>query len=252
MESLQLDHASPVPLYFQLRQQLRAAITGGQLRQGDMIPTEAEISRRTGVSRPTIRQAIDELVREGMLWRRRGQGTFVGTADRRPPTPSFSFASVLQASDGEWKASVVSTALIAPNEDLRPLAALGSGEVLEVVRVIQDSAGPCAVERLLLPALEVTQLALEHGRSNGGPSAFYAHLEQQLGLQVSHAEESVSGVLLDADHAAALDVPPASPGLLLQRRTYAGDQLIEVRRIYMRGERARFTAVVPRSHLSSV
>ncbi len=252
MDTLQLDHASPVPLYFQLRQQIRAAITGGQLRSGDMIPTEAEISRLTGVSRPTIRQAIDELVREGILWRRRGQGTFVGTAERRPGPPAFSLSAVLHTGDSEWKAVLTRVAEIEPPDDLRPLAALGGGRIREEVHVFHDSEGPCAIERLMLPALASLNGSLPLAGSRAGSTQFYVQLEALLGLQVTHAEESVSGVLLDADLAVALEVPAASPGLLLHRRTYTGEQIVEVRRTYLRGERARFPSVVTRSHLCGV
>jgi GntR family transcriptional regulator len=72
-----LDPGSPVPLYHQLKHALRLAIEGGQWRPGDQLPTEQALMERYGVSRITVRQALADLVAEGLLYRRRGKGTFV-------------------------------------------------------------------------------------------------------------------------------------------------------------------------------
>ncbi len=72
-----LDKNIPVPLYYQLKKLLIDEITNNRLKLGDSIPTEAEFSEYLGISRPTIRQALSELVSEGYLQRLKGKGTFV-------------------------------------------------------------------------------------------------------------------------------------------------------------------------------
>ncbi|RIQ37820.1 GntR family transcriptional regulator [Jiangella rhizosphaerae] len=72
-----LDRASPIPLYFQLAEQLAAAIAGGQAQPGDPFENEVAMSERLGLSRPTVRRAIHHLVDQGLLVRRQGRGTFV-------------------------------------------------------------------------------------------------------------------------------------------------------------------------------
>lgn len=74
---IELDKSIPVPLYYQLKQSIIAEIQGGNLKVGDSIPTEAEFSEKLGISRPTIRQALSELVSEGYLHRMKGKGTFI-------------------------------------------------------------------------------------------------------------------------------------------------------------------------------
>jgi len=74
---LAVDRASPVPLYFQLARQLEAAIEAGALASGSLLGNEIELAARLGLSRPTVRQAIQSLVEKGMLVRRRGVGTQV-------------------------------------------------------------------------------------------------------------------------------------------------------------------------------
>ena len=74
---VQIDRASPVPLYHQLAEQLSAAIDTGTLSPGDPFENELALAERLGLSRPTVRRAIAELVTQGLLVRRRGIGTTV-------------------------------------------------------------------------------------------------------------------------------------------------------------------------------
>jgi GntR family transcriptional regulator len=74
---MSLNTQSPVPLYRQLAQRLRANIERGELAVSQKIPSENELASEYGIGRPTVRQATDLLVREGILQRRRGAGTFV-------------------------------------------------------------------------------------------------------------------------------------------------------------------------------
>jgi GntR family transcriptional regulator len=72
-----LDRNSPVPLYYQLAQSIERAITDGTLAPGDRLENEVSLTQRLGLSRPTARQAIQELVKKGLLVRKRGVGTQV-------------------------------------------------------------------------------------------------------------------------------------------------------------------------------
>lgn len=74
---VRIDRSSPVPLYHQLAEQLTAAVTSGVLSPGDSFENEIAMSRRLALSRPTVRRAIQELVDQGLLLRRRGLGTTV-------------------------------------------------------------------------------------------------------------------------------------------------------------------------------
>ena len=72
-----VDHASPVPLYFQVASQIEKAIDSGSLAVGTRLDNEIDLAARLGLSRPTIRQAIGSLVDKGLVVRRRGAGTQV-------------------------------------------------------------------------------------------------------------------------------------------------------------------------------
>ena len=95
MITLQMDRRSPLPLHHQLQQALRAAVLEGRLAPGDALPSEPDLAQQTGVSRTTVRQAIEQLVREGLLRREQGRGTFVTPLEDRPAFGSYTFTSDL-------------------------------------------------------------------------------------------------------------------------------------------------------------
>ena len=72
-----IDRSLPIPVYYQLKVLIQSQIETGELRPGDKVPTEAELCERYDISRTPVRQALLELVREGLLTRRAGRGTFV-------------------------------------------------------------------------------------------------------------------------------------------------------------------------------
>jgi len=74
---LDLDRSSPIPLYFQIAKRLETAIADEELPAGSRLENEISIGQRFGLSRPTVRRAIQELVDKGLLVRRRGIGTQV-------------------------------------------------------------------------------------------------------------------------------------------------------------------------------
>ena len=87
---------TPVPLYFQLKQNIQQLIGSGSLQTGDMLPTEKELCERLSVSRPTVRQALNELVVEGLLVRKKGKGTQVA-----PPKVAGLFFQQLESFNAE-------------------------------------------------------------------------------------------------------------------------------------------------------
>ena len=72
-----LDKNSPIPLYFQLEEILKERIETGELKPGDLLSSEKELSEKYQISRPTIGQALRGLVNEGLLYREKGKGTFI-------------------------------------------------------------------------------------------------------------------------------------------------------------------------------
>ena len=72
-----INRSSKLPLYHQLYELLRSGITSGRWQPGDMLPPESELTERYEVSRTTVRQVLEMLVNEGLIYRQRGRGSFV-------------------------------------------------------------------------------------------------------------------------------------------------------------------------------
>lgn len=90
-----LNSQAPIPLYRQLAEILKAQIEDGTYAHDRRIPSEPELARQYGIGRPTARQAVEVLVRQGLVVRRRGAGTFV--RKRRPVVDLFSMAGTSAA-----------------------------------------------------------------------------------------------------------------------------------------------------------
>jgi DNA-binding GntR family transcriptional regulator len=135
---LQVDRSSPVPLYYQIAQQLEEAIRTGTLSPGERLENEVDLADRFGLSRPTVRQAIQELVRKGMLVRKRGVGTQVvqglsGDGSFTRPVALSSLYDDLARTGRKPHTEVLSHAF--EPADPKVAAALGIREGSDVVRV---------------------------------------------------------------------------------------------------------------------
>ncbi len=95
-----IDKNSPIPIYYQLKQLIKKQVESGSFSAGDQLPTEQALSERYHISRAPIRQAFAELVQEGYIYRRSGQGTFV--AERHPARRERLVTLDLLAYDVRW------------------------------------------------------------------------------------------------------------------------------------------------------
>lgn len=210
-----LDRRSPVPLYYQLSQQIQQAIESGELKPGDQIDTEMEFAERLGLSRPTVRQAIAELVHKGLLVRRRGVGTQVVHAQIRRPVELTSLFDDLAAAHRH-----PSTEVIVAEErpaDAQVIEYLGLAEgsdVLYLERLRLDDGQPLALMRNWLP-LDVLSATGEELQADG----LYA-LMRRSGVQMRVAEQRIGARAASTAEGRLLDVKAGSPLLTMERRTY--------------------------------
>ena len=130
---LGVDRTSPVPLYFQLAQQLEAAIERGRLTPGSLLGNEIDLAGRLGLSRPTVRQAIQSLVDKGLLVRRRGVGTqVVHSQVKRPLELSSLYDDLLAAGQRPTTRVLCNDTVPATAEIAAALAVPEGGEVQHI------------------------------------------------------------------------------------------------------------------------
>ncbi|MEV0495219.1 GntR family transcriptional regulator [Streptomyces atratus] len=212
---LGVDRSSPVPLYYQLSQQLEAAVEKGRLVPGSLLGNEIELAARLGLSRPTVRQAIQSLVDKGLMVRRRGVGTQVVHSQVRRPLELSSLYDDLEAA-GQRPTTRVLRNTTEP-ATAATAAALGVPEGTEVhlVERLRSAHGePMALLRNHLPA-GLVDLSTERLETTG----LYRMLRAG-GVTLHSARQTVGARLATAEEAAQLAEPQGAPLLTMERTTY--------------------------------
>jgi DNA-binding GntR family transcriptional regulator len=212
---LGVDRASPVPLYFQLARQLEAAIEEGALAPGSLLGNEIELAARLGLSRPTVRQAIQSLVDKGLLVRRRGVGTqVVHSRVARPLELSSLYDDLLAAGAQPSTRVLLNTPAPAPAEAARALGLPESCQVASVHRLRLTRGEPMAYLCNYLP-LDLLELPTRELESTG----LYA-LMRHHGITLHSAEQTVGARIATPDECALLGEPPGAALLTMERTTY--------------------------------
>jgi GntR family transcriptional regulator len=216
---VEIDRGSPLPLYHQLSEQLRAAIQSGQLAKGQFLTNEIELADAWQVSRPTVRRAIHDLVEEGLLVRRRGVGTQVVNDQVRRPVRLSSLWDDL-TEQGRVPTTTVLTLRRAKAKGSVAVA-LGvedSTEVIYLERCRSSGKQKLAIMRNWLSIEAGGHLTTESLGSNG----LYTLL-RQIGIRPHSASQRIGAVSATAANARLLDLAVGSP-LLTMRRIMQDDR----------------------------
>jgi GntR family transcriptional regulator len=213
--SFALDRTSPVPLYYQLAQQLEAAIEHGTLAPGNLLGNEVDLSVRLGLSRPTVRQAIQSLVDKGLLVRRRGVGTQVVHSQVRRPLELSSLYDDLETAGQAPTTRVLRNERIPASTEVA--AALGIAEGAEVValeRLRGTHERPVAFLRNFLPAT-LLEPPTERLESTG-----LYRLMRSAGIVLHSARQSIGARGATAEEGALLDERKGAALLTMRRTAY--------------------------------
>jgi DNA-binding GntR family transcriptional regulator len=213
---LSVDRRSPVPLYHQVATQLADAIDAGTLPAGTKLDNEIALADRLGLSRPTMRKAIEELVGRGLLVRKRGVGTQVVHGRVRRELELTSLYDDLAAA-GKRPATRVLLNRVepAPAEVAEELGVAVGCEVHRLERLRQADGEPLALLRNWLPAdlLDLDDAELEAG-------GLYELLRRR-GTHLRIARQRIGARGARSDEATLLGVSAGHALLTMQRTAYA-------------------------------
>ncbi|MBM6406029.1 GntR family transcriptional regulator [Phycicoccus sp. CSK15P-2] len=161
--TVEIDRDSPVPLYHQLAEQLSGAIADGRLQPGDPFENEVALAARLALSRPTVRRAIQEMVDQGLLVRRRGLGTHVANRKVHRRAELTSLWDDLRREGRHPSSSVVSLETVTDERAAAALDLPADSPLLRVVRVRSADDAPIAYLHNWLPPRfsDVTREELE-------------------------------------------------------------------------------------------
>jgi DNA-binding GntR family transcriptional regulator len=207
----EIDRSSPTPLYFQLAQAIEGAIAGGALPSGSKLENEVLLAQRYGLSRPTVRRAVQELVDKGLLVRKRGVGTQVIQPHVRRSVELTSLYDDLVRGGEMPTTEVLSLERIRVPADIAEDLELREGDDVVVVRRLRRSRGePLALMTNYLPGrFDPTEEELSE-------RGLYQFLRSR-GVHLRVAHQRIGARLARAEEARLLDEPPRAALLTMQR-----------------------------------
>lgn len=227
------------PLYLQLRRRLEAGIEVAGLQGNDPLPSERDIARITGLSRVTVRKAIEALAEDGLIVQRQGSGSYVAQKPRRMEQ---SLSQLTSFTEDMARRGITTTALWLERGVFLPTAheaaTLGLGPTDSVARLSRlrlTDGKPLALERASLPAsLLPNPVAVE--------GSLYQTLGE-LGLRPVRAVQRISAANVKGSDAAFLEIPEGAAGLHIERVSYLPDgRPVEMVRSLYRGDAYDFVA----------
>ncbi|HWE80997.1 MAG TPA: GntR family transcriptional regulator [Gaiellaceae bacterium] len=210
------------------------------LEVGDAIPSERVLSIDLGVSRLTLRAALDDLVREGHLTRRRGAGTFVAEPKVAKGMTISSFSDDMRRRGLTPGSRTLEFQTVPAGARLgRILHVSPSEPVLAVKRLRSADAEPMALELLHVPEALFPGLTARDLEE----SSFYDMLEERYGIEIVGGTQTVEPTVTNDEESAALGVPLHSPALLFERVTRSSSgEIVEFTSSIYRGDRYRLVS----------
>lgn len=232
----QISHQSKSPLYQQIYQLLRVKILDGQWPTDAPLPSEAELMGQYQVSRATVRQALDELASDGLIYRRQGRGTFVSQPTvEQGLVRIVSFTEDMQQRGFEPGTKLISAGLVPATEALAERLQISAGEPLARIERLRLADGePMSVEISFLvyqycPGI-LTQDYTTH--------SLRRMLEEQYGIRITSAHQTIQAIVPTAEMAEALAIEEKVALLYIERLSFSEFEVpVEYLRVYHRGDR---------------
>jgi GntR family transcriptional regulator len=241
-----IDPGNIIPKYYQLTSILRQMIEDGAWHQHESIPSERQLEEQYILSRPTIRQAIDLLVRQGFLYRVHGKGTFVSPPKLQKGILELTSFSEDMINRGMKPGQIfLEFGFTQPPPQVKKHLELPSGrQVLRIKRLRTGNDTPIGIQDsylALLPGQEITREEIEKRGS------IYIILQEKFGIFPSEADETLEVTLASAEEGKLLEVPEGSPLLLSERILWTQNrQAVEFVKILYRGDRYKYTVRLTR------
>ena len=235
-----IDFTSNIPYYIQLIELLKHKIESAIWNPGDQIPSEFELCETYKVSRTVVRQSLKELELEGLIFRRKGKGTFIAEAKINE--------SLVQKLTG-FHQDMIERGITPITEVLRFETVPATSKVANFLQ-LDPSELVFTLERLRFvegePVLIVTtyiphKLCPELENFDFADRSLYDVLEVEFGLLLSHGRRTIEAVSADKREAALLHIDEGDPLILLDSVTYLNDGTpVEYYHAIHRGDRSRF------------
>lgn len=235
---LRLDRDSSTPAYAQIAEGLRSLIDTRVIAEGATLPSERELCEHFGVSRMTVRQALDVLEQAELIRSERGRGTFVLAHHIEKRQQEFrSFSEEMSSRGSTVSSRLVQWSVCPPEPKVQEFFGVPRSESVYHIERIRIADGmPMVLESVQILVSRCPDLA----RFDLENDSLYRILEQEYGIHLVRSVEEIGAVAAPARVRTLLELPRSTPLLEVHRFTYAaGDQPIEYAVSRIRGDRYR-------------
>lgn len=229
-----MDTNGSIPLYRQLKDRLLKRINAGELKPYDRLPSERDLGDEFGISRMTVRQALQVLIHEGFLYTRVGKGTFVNNINFEQQPVLTGFIEQMQKLDLDISSQVLGFTLEPASASLAEiLEAVPNSAVFKLKRLRLANGLPLALEIAYIPQ----ELCPNLNRFDFSKESLYAVMRREYGLRLASAEQTVVAALADRDEHRLFGTQPPAAVLRMKRvtRTHLNNVAEYVESVY-RGE----------------
>jgi GntR family transcriptional regulator len=236
---------SAVPLYSQVRERLRERIVDGTYAPHAQLPAESEIKSIFGVSRITVRQALNDLHKEGMIFSVPGKGTFVAkTRPSQDLTRLEGFGEAMSRKGYRIVNEIVGYAQVEASATVAAQLRVPCGApVTEIRRVRHLDREPVSYEITYLPLAIGERLRSE----NLAERDIFLILETDYAIALNHADIQIGAINAQAELATALSVAPGTALLRIERLTFTSEGVpLDFEYLYVRGEAFQYALRLPR------
>lgn len=237
---MEIDKNSSVPLYLQLKEILKERIEH-YMEPGDAIPVEIEIEKEYGVSRMTVRKAIDELVDEGMVVKQQGKGTFVQQSKITQDAGTiFSWTEEMRNKGKSTETREMEVREVTPSRKLAEALRLHKNERTVCLKRVRYTEGEPLAIMINYLRLQYVPGLLENGLQS---ESLYEDLEQIYRVKLVEADETISAREATDLEALTLHIPPGSAVLHIVRTSYMANGMpVEVVDMTARADRYQYFA----------
>ncbi len=238
--SITIDPYNAVPKYHQLASILRQKIEEGEWEPRSTIPSERQLENLYKVSRTTIREAIDALIRQGYIYREHGRGTFVSPQKLQKALTELTSFSEDLLKRGIRPGQVIRgmERVIPEDKVLQRLELPADSQVLRIERLRLGDDIPIGIQTSYIALQEDQRVSREEMEKAG---SLYRLLEEKFQIIPTEAEETLEVTLATSEEASLLQISPGAPLLLNERLMFDQNrQPMEFVKILYRGDRYRY------------
>ncbi|WP_413303561.1 GntR family transcriptional regulator [Bacillus sp. 1P10SD] len=235
-----INKESPLPLYYQLKELIKKEIEKGNLKPEEMIPSERDLGEKFEISRPTVRQAINELVNEGVLSRKKGLGTFVAK-----PKISQEFLENLTSFQNEMKSKglpystkVIELKEVSTTPELESVFGTDYSTFIFMKRLRYIKDNPVVVVSTYIPK------ALAPGLINEDLTnvSLYETLQTKYNLKIQRAKRVMEAMVASEEDSKWLELEKVSAVMFIKTTGFLDDnRVFEFSLARYRGDLTNFT-----------